>query len=71
MAGEAGRRSAAGNAAKAGTNTSGAGGLYSKPEKVIWAEQDAVVGRGTTENNDEYLRTWGTAIAIFKKFMDL
>ena len=45
--------------------------VYTKPGKVIWAEQDAVVGRGTTENIDECLRTWGTAIAIFKKFMDL
>ncbi len=45
--------------------------VYTKPGKVIWAEQDAVVGRGTTENIDECLHTWGTVIVIFKKFMDL
>src|SRR5664279_2225801 len=44
---------------------------YSKPNKVIWAEQDVIVGRTTTENIDEYLTTWATVIAIFKKFMDL
>ena len=45
--------------------------VYSKPGKVIWAEQDAIVGRGTTENIDEYLTTWATVIAIFKTFMNL
>ena len=45
--------------------------VYSKPSKVIWAEQDAIVGRGTTENIDEYLTTWATVIAIFKTFMKL
>jgi hypothetical protein len=45
--------------------------VYSKPGKVIWAEQDAIVGRGTTENIDEYLTTWATVIAIFKTFMEL
>ena len=45
--------------------------VYTKPGKVIWAEQDAVVGRGTTENIDECLHTWGTVIVIFKKFMGL
>ena len=45
--------------------------VYTKPGKVIWVEQDAIVGRGTTENIDECLHTWGTVIVIFKKFMDL
>ncbi|HEY5504292.1 MAG TPA: YbjN domain-containing protein [Sedimentisphaerales bacterium] len=45
--------------------------VYSKPGKVIWAEQDVIVGRGTTENIDEYLTTWATVIAIFKTFMNL
>src|ERR1022692_3792061 len=44
---------------------------YSKPGKVIWAEQDVIVGRTTTENIDEYLTTWATVIAIFKTFMNL
>jgi hypothetical protein len=45
--------------------------VYSKPGKVIWAEQDVIVGRGTTENIDEYLTTWAAVIAIFKTFMNL
>jgi hypothetical protein len=45
--------------------------VYSKPGKIIWAEQDAIVGRGTTENIEEYLTTWATVIAIFKTFMNL
>ena len=45
--------------------------VYSKPGKIIWAEQDVIVGRTTTENIDEYLTTWTTVIAIFKTFMDL
>ena len=44
---------------------------YSKPNKVIWAEQDVIVGRTTTENIDEYLTTWSTAIVRFKEFMNL
>jgi hypothetical protein len=44
---------------------------YSKPNKVIWAEQDVIVGRTTTENIDEYLTTWSTALARFKEFMNL
>jgi hypothetical protein len=45
--------------------------VYSKLGKIIWAEQDVIVGRGTTENIDEYLTTWATVIAIFKTFMKL
>ena len=44
---------------------------YSKPGKVIWAEQDVIVGRTTTENIDEYLTTWSSALARFKEFMNL
>jgi hypothetical protein len=45
--------------------------VYSKPGKVIWAEQDVIVGRTTTENIGEYLTTWSTAIARSKEFMNL
>ena len=45
--------------------------VYWKPNKVIWAEQDAIVGRGTTENIDDYLTTWESAIKTFKQFMKL
>jgi len=45
--------------------------VYWKPNKVIWAEQDAIVGRGTSENIDDYLTTWEDVITEFKKFMKL
>jgi Putative bacterial sensory transduction regulator len=45
--------------------------VYSKPGRVIWAEQDVIVGRTTAENIDEHLTTWSTAIARFKEFMNL
>lgn len=38
---------------------------------MIWAEQDAIVGRGTSENIDDYLTTWENAITEFKRFMKL
>ena len=37
----------------------------------IWAEQDAVVGRGTTDNIEDYVTTWGTVIVQFREFMKL
>ena len=45
--------------------------VYSKPGKVIWAEQDAIVSNGTTENIDEYLTLLPTIFSEFKKFMNL
>jgi hypothetical protein len=45
--------------------------VYSKPGNVIWAEQDAVVGRGTTDNIEDYVTTWGTMLVQFKEFMKL
>lgn len=45
--------------------------VYWKPNKVIWAEQDAIVGRGTSENIDDYLTTWQDVITEFKSFMKL
>jgi hypothetical protein len=45
--------------------------VYWKPNKVIWAEQDAIVGRGTSENIDDYLTTWEDVITEFKRFMKL
>ena len=44
---------------------------YSKPGKVIWAEQDVIIGRTTTENIGEYLTMWSSTIARFKEFMNL
>ena len=44
---------------------------YSKPGNVIWAEQDAILGRGTTDNIEDYLTTWGTMLVQFKEFMKL
>ena len=44
---------------------------YWKPNKVLWAEQDAIVGRGTSENIDDYLTTWEDVIAEFRRFMKL
>ena len=45
--------------------------VYSKPGKVIRAEQDVVVTRGTTENIDDYLALWPKMIVQFKTFMNL
>ena len=45
--------------------------VYSKPGKVLWAEQDVVVTNGTTENIDDYITTWGTMLVQFKEFMNL
>lgn len=44
---------------------------YWKPGNVLWAEQDARVARGTTENIDECLTLWPTMLTEFKKFMKL
>jgi len=44
---------------------------YSKPGNIIWAEQDAILGRGTTDNIEDYLTTWGTMLVQFKEFMKL
>ena len=45
--------------------------VYWKPNQVIWAEQDVIVGRGTSENIDDYLTTWEDVIVEFKSFMKL
>jgi hypothetical protein len=45
--------------------------VYSKPGKVIWAEQDVLVTRSTTENLDDCLALWPKMIAQFKTFMKL
>jgi hypothetical protein len=45
--------------------------VYWKPNRVIWAEQDAIVGLGSSENINEYLSTWEDVIAEFKRFMKL
>ena len=45
--------------------------VYSKPGNVIWAEQDAILGRGTIDNIEDYLTTWGTMLVQFKEFMKL
>ena len=45
--------------------------VYSKPGRVLWAEQDAVVSRGTTENIDDALTWWERMITQFKTFMNL
>ena len=45
--------------------------VYSKPGKVIWAEQDVLVTRSTTENLDDYLTLWPKMIVQFKTFMKL
>jgi hypothetical protein len=45
--------------------------VYWKPNKVLWAEQDAIVGRGTSENIDDYLTTWEDVITEFKRYMKL
>ena len=45
--------------------------VYSKPGKVIWAEQDAVVSRSSTENIEDCLTWWEKMITQFKPFMNL
>jgi hypothetical protein len=54
VAGGAGRRSAAGHAANAGTNTSGAGGLYSIRRNVLAGDRrfvpDTILGSFDTRN---------------------
>jgi hypothetical protein len=43
--------------------------VYSKPGKVVWAEQDVVVTNGTTENIDDYLTLLPKMYNTFKEFM--
>ena len=38
---------------------------------MIWAEQDVLVTRSTTENLDDYLILWPKMITQFKTFMKL
>jgi hypothetical protein len=45
--------------------------VYSKPGKAIWAEQDVLVTRSTTENLDDCLALWPKMIVQFKTFMKL
>ena len=45
--------------------------VYSKPGKVIWAEQNVLVTRSTTENLDDCLALWPKMIVQFKSFMKL
>ena len=44
---------------------------YWKPDGALWAEQDARVRRGTTENVEEFLALWKSSLADFKKFMGI
>jgi hypothetical protein len=43
--------------------------VYSKPGKVVWAEQDVVVTNSTTENIDDYLTLLPKMYNTFKEFM--
>jgi hypothetical protein len=43
--------------------------VYTKPGKVIWAEMDMDISRGTTENIDDSLNMFATMLTEFKKFM--
>ena len=43
--------------------------VYSKPGKVIWADQDVVATRSTSENIDDCLGLWPKVIVQFKTFM--
>lgn len=45
--------------------------VYWKPGNVVWAEQDARISRGTTENVEEYLALWPEMLGEFKSFMHL
>ncbi len=45
--------------------------VYSKPGKVLWAEQDVVVTNGTTENIDDYITLLPKMYNTFKEFMKL
>lgn len=40
-----------------------------RPGNILWAEQDARISRGTTENIDESLTLWSQTLVEFKKFM--
>ncbi len=43
--------------------------VYWKPGDIIWAEMDARISRGTTENIDEQLALWPQMLIEFKHFM--
>jgi hypothetical protein len=43
--------------------------VYWKPGNIVWAEQDARISRGTTENIDEQLALWPQMLLELKKFM--
>jgi putative sensory transduction regulator len=45
--------------------------VYSKPGKIIWAEQDIIAGHNTTENIGLCLSRWTNMITQFKGFMNL
>ena len=45
--------------------------VYWKPGNVIWAEEDARISRGSTENIDEQLALWPQMLIEFKQFMHL
>jgi hypothetical protein len=42
---------------------------YWKSGNVLWAEEDARISRGTTENIDEQLALWPQMLSEFKQFM--
>jgi Putative bacterial sensory transduction regulator len=42
--------------------------VYWKPGKIIWAEMDARIARGTTANIDENLALWAAMLSEFKQF---
>ena len=44
---------------------------YWKPGNVVWAEQDARISLGSTENIDEDLTLWPQMLGEFKTFMHL
>jgi hypothetical protein len=45
--------------------------VYSKPGKVVWAEQDLVVSHGSSENIDDCLTWWEKMSTQFNTFMNL
>lgn len=45
--------------------------VYWKPGNVVWAEMDARISEGTTENIEEYLSLWPVMLGEFKTFMNL
>ncbi|MDE2229982.1 MAG: YbjN domain-containing protein [Alphaproteobacteria bacterium] len=45
--------------------------VYWKSGHVLWAEMDARIALGTTENIDEYMALWPEMLREFKDFMHL